>query len=499
MVRALGSAALVAIVMAACGRIRKEAPRAEAPHQGGTAGLVTGSAGEGGEGNHTGSAGTSGSASGGTAGRAGTPGTSGSAGVQSSGGRASTAGVGGTVNRMAGAGGDVAGAGGTAGVGAIAGAAGTLQRPSPVAIVPVWNGPLPTDCERTYEQEAEDHCTVNMECGNGPMVIYCWGAAGDVAQCQCEANGGTIQPLALDGHPGLGTCRAVAALCSSGEPIDLGGDEACLTLAASTGASSCDLHESCTNTLMSGNVPVRFGRERSIACIGTPESTVLCGCGSEPVWFELESAEPSTTCEREIERCDAPSSTDPDVPPACVLGLQSTFDDYCHADAKCVHETNGGDGATTFYEENRDVLCRGGADPGSTCTCATGSQVVTFRRGALVGSIDDCNGYVERCAISDFELDGPATCDEVDGNATANHCYSLLSCSQAADLAGEAVTVLGRLNARCDLVDGSWSCDCVSNTRRITVDVPAADAEAACIAARTACPQAVPLPEWAGP
>jgi hypothetical protein len=179
--------------------------------------------------------------------------------------------------------------------------------------------------------------------------------------------------------------------------------------------------------------------------------------------------------------------------------LQSTFDGYCHADATCVHATDEGDGITRFYDEERDVLCRGGTDPGSTCTCRSDDHFVTFQRESLVESIDDCNDYVERCSFDAFELEGQATCTEVEGAATASYCYASLSCSHGAKLAGEAVTVLGHLDATCNEAGGGWSCECRSTTRRITVEVTAADAAGACAEARVACPEAVPVLEWSGP
>jgi hypothetical protein len=494
-VRALGLAAVAAIAVGGCGRAHKPAPRATVDNEGGDSGRPMPPAGTGGTANGAGTGGESGEDTGdstGSAGRSVAGGTGGSAGAGVATG--GTAGAGGS------AGGETAGAGagGASGGGAAAGAAGATSGPMPVPTPPVWKGPLPSECTRTDEIADAEGCTVSMQCSSGYVLAFCSGH--DIpATCGCETEfGGIIEPFEADEYSGIGTCRTIAQICSSGEELDLDGPEECRELASSSDATSCSLHQSCANVLESGNVDVRFLRERSIACLAQTDGTVLCACGLGPQRFEL-TADAGAACAEMIEQCDTILDMDPEVPGKCQLDLQSTFEGYCRADAICTHATMLDGGVTVLQDIRRDVQCRGGDEPGSTCICGVDERYVTFHRDTVVEGIEDCNRTLLICTPDTFDFTGGRACEPTDEGSTTNQCWASLLCDQRAMLGDEAVEIRGRMTTSCIPSDDGWACECRNDTRGVTVNVTAEDSSAACVVARTMCADAIPVFEWSAP
>jgi hypothetical protein len=474
-----------------CGRAKSEARPGAPASTGGAAGSGAQNAGEGGheDGAVGGSAGSGGGSNGGRAGGSG-----------------ATSGAGGGAN---------GGAGGAASAGASgSGAQGGDGGKSPLADLP-----LPAGCEAQSGTTTGLLCTLDVSCNAVAQTTRCYHSTSGSWQCTCEPPNASKTYL-IDGAMGLDACAVAAGLCAGSSPdpgVILGG---CVTtreeVGSDVGNPTCTLELQCERPVavdFAPGVSVTMPGAGVTHCVQTLsedqgsgprrlscETTGSLGSQAD----EIVANSVAEACRPVLELYLRAQEPEFDGSEACIVqDDDGGTADGCRLIETCFDSAPIGDGVSVVGARSETAAsCMFDDLDNLLCGCRFESA------GGEVKSFSYDLGLATRpaaCDLSDCTLEiraeaaGAGVCQAQEGSIQLEGddvCKGYFSCSQAATLAGEDVTIYSQLNAYCTRVeDDGFYCGCAAGDETATYRAgEMATSSDACESARTVCLTHLALP-----
>lgn len=385
------------------------------------------------------------------------------------------------------------------------------------------NLPLPKGCQASRGASTELLCSLDLTCGASAQTTHCYHTGSGLWQCTCDPPNADRTYL-IAGAIELDACAVGAGLCA-GPALD-----------GTIDADSCVVSRDETGTKPLGGktCTVELQCQRSVSVDFTAGVHVTMPGSAMVQCVEAGTADPKTQLLR--VDCDATGSLGQKsyiglakgVGSACrpILDLyvgakEATFDGSktclsipqtpsrpgdCALSEDCFESApvSGGVSLVSVAKDptNRFQSCGFDDLGGLSCGCSfEGSAGSKAAIGYYLGKASK----PAHCDLSQCTLDMKAEAT-AEGVCPASaypsteyddvSCLDYFGCTQAATLAGKAVTLYSQLNVRCAKAkDGAYYCSCAAGDETATFGAGTlASSVVACDTARTACLDHLALP-----
>jgi hypothetical protein len=293
----------------------------------------------------------------------------------------------------------------------------------------------------------------------------------DVWQCGC--NGGSMPPnYNLGNVTELAACQAMAELCRSDTPPNPVGPIECGTPFENRTVYSCELRQACVQQI-EGHADVTWAELDETYCDDDGTGRLACSCSNSGWSFYPEGHDATTACDLISEFCEEP--VEPDFETAdwdCPSQFESSSSGGCEVHSSCRRAAVVADGITVPQNSWADVKCQNNEVNGSTCTCNGPPGEFRIESDESVSGVDFCSGLATLCTgLGEVEFSGDITCTNTSLTTDVGSCEAQLQCGASATVSGKRVTTLRPVNVSCTQTDGSWLCNC--NTESASTTVPA--------------------------
>jgi hypothetical protein len=377
--------------------------------------------------------------------------------------------------------GGVTGDAGSQNIGGSAGAGGALALP------------LPPGCQPQTPTETADLCSLGVACDSSPSVrTYCHRLDSGQWECQCSNQESMYR---LENAAGLQACALSARLCTDDE-LDLG-EETCERSSDSSDEDRCFIDFACRKPVASDATSdvrawqMRFGSARCDAVDASRSFGCTCDDG-EAKSYQLHADSSALACGPFADFCMSGESPVFDGPEVCSPSLTSWGSQSCHQTAGCGLQMALTDDVSLVQVRERQASCVPRAGGGSECDCFENDTWFQFYVSAATEAAT-CASAIANCNPNAvIEPTGPATCEPMSLDTQGAHqCGGFSMCVQPVTVDNRSIEARGNVALLCRRIAAGmpWACSCASasDTARIELGVPGADAFEACTQATAAC------------
>lgn len=413
----------------------------------------------------------------------------------------------------------VSGSGGASSVGtAGSGAAGEAASDPTLA-----NLPLPVGCQASRGASTELLCSLDVTCNKVAQTTHCYHTGSGPWQCTCDPPNAD-RTYVIAGAVGLDACAVGAGLCAGPAPDATIDATSCVESRNETGVKplggkTCTVELQCQRPVsvdFTAGVHVTMPGSALIQCVeaGTPDPKtqllrVDCeasGSLGQKSYIGLAKGI-ATACRPILDLYVGAKEPKFDGSQTCLSNPETpSRPGDCAVSETCFESAAVSSGVSLVSvaknPADRSQSC--GFDDLGNLSCGCSFESADGAMAAIGYGLGPASKPAH-CDLSQCTLDMKAEATakgvcpaplypstESDGVS----CLDYFSCTQAATLAGKAVTLYSQLNVRCaQAKDSAYYCSCAAGEQTATFRAGSlASSVAACDAARTACLDHMALP-----
>jgi hypothetical protein len=385
---------------------------------------------------------------------------------------------------------------------------------------PPANLPRPARCQASRGAATDLLCSIDVSCDEVAQTTRCYHTGAGPWQCTCDPPHAD-RTYVIAGAVGLDACAVGAGLCAGPAPEATIDPSSCVVARSETGtapqgAKTCNVELQCQRPISvdsTAGVHVTMPGSAVIQCIeaGTADPTtqlvrVDCeasGSLGQKAYVALAKGVASA-CHPILDLYLGAKDPPFDGSKGCVsIPETPSRPGDCAVVETCFDSAPVASGVSLVKDpSNRQQSCRFDDLGGLSCGCSFESA------SGEMAAISYGLGSAPRpahCDVSQCTLDmqavaaAPGVCPAPlysSGQHDDVSCIDYFSCSQAATLAGKAVTLYSQLNVRCaQAKDEAYYCSCAAGDQAATFRAGTlANSVTACDTARTACLDHLALP-----